>query len=152
MSNFIKRAYDRLEKFPLGKQVFSRFVGFAAPYSGTVRPNIEELRPGYARVSMQDRKGLRNHLKSLHAVSMMNLGELATGLAINYSLPENSRGILKHLEMDYLKKGRGTLTAECTCDVPGNNHKAEYKVKAEIKNAEKEIVARAEALWLVGPA
>lgn len=151
MSNFIQRAYDRLEKFPFGKQMFSRFVGFAAPYSSTVSPQIEELRPGYARVSMRDRRGVRNHLKSVHAVSMMNLGELATGLAINYSLPDHARGILKHLEMDYLKKGRGTLTAECNCEVPKNNHKAEYRVKAEIKNPEQEIVAKAEAIWLVGP-
>lgn len=151
MSNFIQRAYDRLEKIPLGKHAFSRFVGFAAPYSGTVCPNVEELKPGYARVSMRDRRGLRNHLKSLHAVSMMNLGELATGLAINYSLPDNARGILKNLSMEYMKKGRGTLTAECTCDVPDSNKKAEYRVKAEIRNADKEIVATAEAIWLVGP-
>lgn len=151
MSNFIKRAYDRLEKIPLGKQAFSRFVGFAAPYSRTICPNVEELRPGYARVSMRDRRRLRNHLKSLHAVAMTNLGELATGLAINYSLPDNSRGILKSLSMEYIKKGRGTLTAECTCEVPDSNKKAEYCVHGIIRNADNQVVAKAEALWLVGP-
>ncbi len=151
MPNFIQRAYDRLERIPLGKQMFSRFVGLAAPYSSTINPHVEELRPGYARVSMRDRRAVRNHLKSLHAVSMMNLGELATGLAINYSLPENARGILKNLSMEYVKKGRGTLTAECTCEVPQDNTKAEYRVLGEIRNSEKQIVAKAEAVWLVGP-
>jgi acyl-coenzyme A thioesterase PaaI-like protein len=151
MSNFIQRAYDRLEKIPLGKRAFSCFVGFAAPYSKTISPNVEELKPGYARVSMRDRRGLRNHLKSLHAVAMTNLGELATGLAINYSLPQNSRGILKSLSMEYIKKGRGTLTAECYCEVPDSNKKAEYRVKGEIRNSENQVVARADALWLVGP-
>lgn len=151
MSNFIQRAYDRLQKIPFGKQAFSKFVGFAAPYSATVSPYVEELKPGYARISMRDRRGLRNHLKSLHAVSIMNLGELATGLAINYSLPDQARGILKSLSMEYLKKGRGTLTAECRCEVPKNNHKAEYQVIAEIKNTENQIVAKAKAIWLVGP-
>ncbi|MES2504187.1 MAG: hotdog fold domain-containing protein [Myxococcota bacterium] len=151
MPNFIKQTYDRLQKIPLGKQMFSKFVGFAAPYSSSISPSVEELRPGYARISMKDKKRLRNHLKSIHAVSMMNLGELATGLAINYSLPDNARGILKNLSMDYLKKGRGTLTAECTCAVPATNEKAEYKVLAEIRDVKKEIVAKAEATWLVGP-
>lgn len=151
MPNSIRRTYDRLEKIPLGKQVFSRFVGFLAPYSATISPNIEELKPGYARISMRDRRGLRNHLRSLHAVSITNLGELTTGLAINYSLPDNARGILKHLSMEYVKKGRGTLIAECTCEIPKTNKKAEYCVKAEIKNAEKQVVAKAEAIWLVGP-
>lgn len=151
MSNFIQRAYDRLDKIPFGKRAFSCFVGFAAPYSATVCPQVEELKPGYARVSMCDRRRVRNHLKSIHAVSMMNLGELATGLAINYSLPDEARGILKNLSMEYVKKGRGKLTAECHCDVPKSNDKAEYFVKAEIRNENHELVAKAKATWLVGP-
>ena len=151
MSNLIQRGYDRLEKLPFGRNIFSHFVGFVAPYSATISPYVEALRPGYSRISMRDRRKVRNHLNSLHAMSMMNLGELATGLAINYSLPKNARGILKHIEMDYFKKGRGKLTAECHCSIPHDNHKAEYRVVGEIKNDKQEIVARATAIWLVGP-
>lgn len=151
MANFIKKAYDQCIKLPFGKQAFSRFVGWAAPYSGSISPRVDELKPGFARIRMHDKKRLRNHLNSLHAVSIMNLGELATGLAINYSLPENSRGILKHLGIEYIKKGRGTLTAECQCEVPKSNEKKEYLVKGEIFDEQKDLVAKVEALWLVGP-
>jgi acyl-coenzyme A thioesterase PaaI-like protein len=151
MANMIKNAYDRLVKIPFGKCAFSKFVGFAAPYSSTISPQVEELKPGYARISMRDKRIHRNHLKSLHAMAMMNLGELATGLAVNYSLPDNARGILKNLSIDFLKKGRGTLTAECHCEVPKTNQKADYAVEAEIRNENKELVAKAKAIWLVGP-
>ncbi|MBL4818989.1 MAG: DUF4442 domain-containing protein [Deltaproteobacteria bacterium] len=151
MANFIKKAYDHCIKLPFGKQAFSRFLGWAAPYSGSISPRVDELKPGFARIRMHDKKRLRNHLNSLHAVSIMNLGELATGLAINYSLPENSRGILKHLGIEYIKKGRGTLTAECQCEVPKSNEKKEYLVKGEIFDEQKDLVAKVEALWLVGP-
>jgi uncharacterized protein (TIGR00369 family) len=151
MTNMIRNAYDRLGKLPFGNFAFSKFVGFAAPYSSTISPQVEELRPGYARISMKDKRIHRNHLRSLHAMAMMNLGELTTGLAINYSLPEGARGILKNLSIDFLKKGRGTLTAECHCEVTKTSQKADYTVEAEIRNQDKELVAKAKATWLVGP-
>ena len=151
MANMIQQTYDRLKKIPGGHFLFSQFIGYAAPYSGTIYPDVEELKDGYARVSMKDRRHLRNHLKSIHAIAMMNLAELATGLAINYGLPGDARGILTHLAIEYKKKARGTLTAECFCAVPTKNTRTEYEVTAEIKDKEKHVVAIAKARWLVGP-
>jgi uncharacterized protein (TIGR00369 family) len=151
MTNMIQQTYNALKKIPGGHFLFSQFIGYAAPYSGTIYADIEELKDGYARISMKDRRHLRNHLKSIHAIAMMNLAELATGLAINYSLPKNARGILTHLGIDYKKKARGTLTVECFCTIPGNNSRTEYEVIAEIKDKQKNVVAVAKARWLVGP-
>ena len=68
---------------PFGKQLVSRAVGLMAPYTGSISPQILEISPGHARVQMRDRWGVRNHLRSLHAVALMNLGEACTGLAVH---------------------------------------------------------------------
>jgi acyl-coenzyme A thioesterase PaaI-like protein len=88
----------------------------------------------------------------VHAIALMNLGEVATGTAMLVSLPENSRAIITHLAMDYLKKARGAITAECVCVVPETSEQREYALEAELANAAGETVAKAHARWLVGPA
>jgi acyl-coenzyme A thioesterase PaaI-like protein len=151
MANMVRKTYEKLKAVPGGRLLFSKFVGYAAPYSGTICPSVEELKDGYARVSMSDRRFLRNHLKSVHAIAMMNLAELTTGLALTYGLPDDARGILTKLEIEYKKKGRGKLTAECTCTVPKHNKRAEYDITAEIRDTSNDVVAKASARWLVGP-
>jgi acyl-coenzyme A thioesterase PaaI-like protein len=123
-----------------------------APYSGSISPRVEEIRPGYARVAMQDRRAVRNHLRSVHAVALLNLAELSSGLALNYALPDDARAILTGLSMEYLKKARGRLTAEAEVEVPRTNEEREYELESVIRDEAGEVVARARARWLVGPA
>ncbi|MCO4774044.1 MAG: DUF4442 domain-containing protein [Deltaproteobacteria bacterium] len=143
--------WARLSGLPGGKKLFSLFLGRTAPYSGTIGAYVEELRPGYARVSMKDRKKVRNHLNCVHAIALMNLGEIATGLATISGMPSDARSILSGLSMEYLKKARGTLTAECSIPVLESSERKEYEIIGEIKDASGEVVARATATWLVGP-
>jgi uncharacterized protein (TIGR00369 family) len=123
-----------------------------APYSGSISPRVEEIRPGYARVAMPDRRAVRNHLRSVHAVALMNLAELSSGLALNYALPDDARAILTGLSIEYLKKARGRLTAEAEVEVPRTNEEREYELESVIRDGAGEVVARARARWLVGPA
>ncbi len=132
---------------PFGKQLVSRAVGLMAPYTGTISPQILEIGPGHARVQMRDRWGVRNHLKSLHAVALMNLGEACTGLAVMSSVPPGGRGIVLELGMTYLKKARGTITAEARVVVPSTPGKHDLWVEGELVNATGEVVARARAHW-----
>lgn len=150
--NRIRTLWDRLRSLPAGHRLFSAAVGFLAPYSGTIRPRVLELRAGYARVEMRDRRAVRNHLRSVHAVALTNLAELASGLALNYALPNDARAILTSLAVEYLKKARGTLTAEAEVEVPRTNERMEYSFESEIRDEAGEVVARATAVWLVGPA
>jgi acyl-coenzyme A thioesterase PaaI-like protein len=126
-------------------------VGRMAPYTGTIRPEVLALEQGYAKLRMADTRRVRNHLKSVHAIALMNLGEAVTGVAMLASLPDDARGIITHLGMDYLKKARGPITAECTITVPDSTERREHDFTAELKNEAGEVVARAHARWLIGP-
>lgn len=152
MGPALRKYWSLLCNKPLGKWLFSYLVGRLAPYTGTISARVESLSPGHGLVSLKDRKPIRNHLNSIHAIALVNLGELTTGLALMNSLPEGMRGILVHIEMSYHKKARGTLVAECFCNVPAQaSIEYEEKVTADIRDREGDVVATAVATWLIGP-
>jgi len=148
----LRQIWPYLKSMPGGGAVLGRVIGRMAPYTDTIRPEIVELDTGYAKVRMADVRRVRNHLNCVHAIALMNLGEVSTGTAMLYSLPEDARGIITNLSMEYLKKARGPITAECRCEVPQTSERKEYEVHADLKNEAGEVVARAHAKWLVGPA
>lgn len=147
----IRRMWEKFSGLPGGKYLFSKAVGKAAPYTGTIGAEVVELRPGFAKVQMKDKKKVRNHLNSIHAVALVNLAEVTTGLAMTSGLPEGARGILKGLNIEYIKKARGLLVAECSAEVSESTERRELEIQGDIMDQSGDVVARATAIWLVGP-
>lgn len=150
-SNGIIRWWHRLQRLPYGAWFFSYFLGKYAPYSGSISARVEALSAGYARVSIKDKRKVRNHLKSIHAIALINLGEIATGLAVLTTIPDNMRGIVLGLEAEYIKKARGKLIAEASFELPEKiDDQTPVKVTAELKDQSNELVTRVHATWLLG--
>ncbi len=149
--NDILRWWQRLNRLPAGPWLFSHFLGWYAPYSGTIGSRVEVLDPGFAQVSLRDRRHVRNHLRSIHAVALMNLGEIATGLAVLSTLGPEMRGIVLGLQAEYLKKSRGTLIAKANFELPPQiENNTACEVKSEISDDAGDLVAIVRASWLIG--
>jgi acyl-coenzyme A thioesterase PaaI-like protein len=147
----MRRAWQRWRELPGGRWLFNRFLGWMIPYTGSIRPEVLDLEPGYARIRMRDRRRVRNHLHSIHAVALTNLAEVTSGLAMTAALPATVRGIVVRITIEFEKKARGTLTAECRCDVPQVSARTEFPVTAVVRDGSGEIVAQATVQWLLAP-
>jgi len=147
----LRSYWQRLSTLPAGKQLFSRLLGRFVPYSGTIGAVILQLEPGHSVIKLGDRRRVRNHLRSVHAMALANLGEMATGLALLNSLPDKTRAILKRFEISYEKKARGVLIAECHCEIPSSSDACEMEVGCDIRDVQGDVVSRIMAIWLVGP-
>jgi uncharacterized protein (TIGR00369 family) len=150
-SDGVLTAWKKLSRLPGGKALFSRFIGMAAPYTGTMGAKIQELEKGRAVVTLREKRRIRNHLNSVHAMALANLGELATGITVISMLPPNSRAILVGFSVTYLKKARGLLTAKCQTPALESNEKRELEVIGDIFDESGQLVSKVQAKWLVGP-
>lgn len=144
--------WRRLSPLPGGRWLFSRLLGRRVPYTGTLNARVESLEPGAVTVSLRDRPGVRNHLRSIHAVALVNLGELASGLAVLTALPPALRGIVVGLSAEYHAKARGTITARCR--VHGMSEAADaggrVEAVAHLTDGGGREVATVTALWRLG--
>ncbi|WP_370248057.1 hotdog fold domain-containing protein [Nocardioides sp.] len=93
----------------VGKRVFSVAFAQKAPYFATIRPRFTELRPNYAELVIPKRRGVHNHLKTVHAIALCNGLEAAMGALAEATIPADKRWIPKGMDIAY--------TAKATSDI-----------------------------------
>lgn len=143
--------WHTLSPLPFGPALFMFVFGRMVPYSGALGARVRSLEPGHVRLELPDRRGVRNHLNSIHAVALVNLGELASGLAMTTALPAGVRGIVLGINAAYVKKARGTLSVDTEVRVPEVREDTDFDVHAEIRDEANEPVARIIVRWRLGP-
>lgn len=151
-ASLIREGWQRLRGLPGGRFLFSRLLGAAIPYTGALGAEVLTLEVGYARVQLRERRAVRNHLRSIHAIALCNLAELTGNLALVYSLPDDSRFIVTSLAIEYHKKARGVITGECHCTPPASADKQTYELSVTLTDQSGAVVATAKLKTLVGPA
>jgi len=149
----ILKVWSNFNQVPGGRVAFSKLLGSMIPYTGSVSPLVTHLARGEASVEMADHRSVRNHLNSIHALALANLAEFPAGLSLHTAIPENARAILVKLEIEYLKKARGTLTSKATLEHTVEHLEAPTNVlvHSEIRDASGTTVASARTTWLVSP-
>lgn len=147
----ILSTWAKCYRLPAGKWIFSKILAFTIPYTGSIGAQVDYLVPGHSRVHLTDRRRVRNHLNSVHAIALANLAELSTGLAVLSGMPTDYNGILVGLNVEYSKKARGKLIAECQCEVPKFDERTEVPVITTITDTAGDVVTTATARWLIGP-
>ncbi len=148
---FILAMWRKLSPWPGGSFLFSFLLSYTVPYSGTLGARIIKLQPGSSHIRLKDRRKVRNHLRSIHAVAITNFGELASGLALLTGLPTNVRGIVIKITTEYIVKARGDLHATCHCQPPEVKTDLDYQVKATIKDENNQDVAIVTVIWRLSP-
>jgi acyl-coenzyme A thioesterase PaaI-like protein len=149
--NVVREMWDRLSTLPGGKAIFSKLIGRAAPYTGTINAKVVELRRGYAKVVMDDRRAVRNHLRCVHAIALANLVEVTGNIALAYTLPDDGRFIISGMSLEYLKKARGRITGVCEMPVIDSSERKEHEIHVQLLDEGGDVVVRGTLLSLVGP-
>lgn len=146
------RLYRKFAQFPMGKWLFSRVVCLTAPYFGSISPRFLSLVPGKAEVAMRNRRRVRNHIGTVHAIAMCNLCELAAGTMTDASMPSGMRWIPKSMQVEYLSKAETDLTATARIDLPLAQDKSyELPVTVEVVDSGAQVVLRAVITMWISP-
>jgi acyl-coenzyme A thioesterase PaaI-like protein len=107
----VLRQWQRAAGSRFGRWLFARAVCRRAPYFGTIKPFFLELAAGVCRVGMRKRRGVENHIRTVHALAMGNLCELAAGMVTEVSIPPGMRWIPRGMTIEYLRKAESGVTA-----------------------------------------
>lgn len=145
----VRKWFERACRVPGGRQLFSRALGLYIPYTGTTGAEVMSITDGEAIVRLPDRRRVRNHLESLHAIALANVGEFSTGLAIIGAMSGTGRMILRNLEVEYLRKARYEVIATGRAQLPGRPGRHEVVATSEVRDADGEVVTTVKATWVV---
>lgn len=146
--NATLRTWERLSRFPGGKLLFSRFVDFKAPYFRSVAARVEELRPNYARLSLRNRRAVRNHIGTVHVIAICNMLEKAMGVCAEVSIPPHLRWIPKGMTLEYPSRADSDLCGIAEID-PADWRPGELKVAVSAYDSDdKPVVCGSITLWV----
>ena len=126
------RMYRKFLRWPGGRWLFSRAVCFKAPYFGTVKPTFHVLENSRCEATIPDRRGVHNHIGTVHAIALCNLAELCAGVMTDASLPRDMRWIPKGMTVQYLKKAVGTQRGVATPNLPIISAAAGYNLPVNV--------------------
>ena len=101
---------------PVGTRVFSVLFSQKAPYFASVRPRFTEIRPHRAELVIRKRRGVHNHLGTVHAIALCNGLEAAMGALAEATIAPDKRWIPQGMEVAYTAKATSDITCVAETD------------------------------------
>lgn len=114
--NYLLKLYQKVLKWPFGRQLFSRLFASKAPYFKSIKPLITELRPNYCELMIPKRKAVQNHIGTVHAIALCNGLEMAMGAVAEASIPKHLRWIPKGMTVAYTAKADSDIRIVANTD------------------------------------
>lgn len=151
MSTDAASAFQRLGSNPLGRWLFSRIICWRAPYFSSIRPTVLRLERGIAIARMDQRRAVQNHIGTVHAIAVCNLVELVAGLGTDASIPKSMRWLPKGMNVAYVRKATGRLTAMASIPEVRPDESQDLVVAVDVRDEADATVVRAEVTMWVTP-
>ena len=114
--NKVLNIFKKITKYPFGHKIFSMIVARKAPYFSTIKPLITTLKPNYCECVIKKRKGVENHIQTVHVIAICNGLEMAMGVMAEASIPKHLRWIPKGMEVNYVAKGGSDIKCVAKID------------------------------------
>lgn len=124
--------YDKITRWPCGHWIFSKMVCFKAPYFGSISPRFTLLENSRCDAFFQDRRGVHNHIGTVHAIALCNLAEFCAGVMTDASIPADMRWIPKGMTVSYLKRAKGKMRGTATPMIPIVSSLAAYDLPINV--------------------
>lgn len=116
VNNQYTKALEKVGFLPrkLRFRAFTYIFGRMIRFFRTVGLEYEELTAERAVLLMKNRRGVQNHIKTVHASAIAALAESASGAVMAVNVPEERVPVIKTMRMDYLRRAQGDLRAVST--------------------------------------
>ncbi len=108
--------WKKTSALPLGDRIFSFAFSQKAPYFATIRPRFTVVEPNRAELVIRKRRGVHNHIKTVHAIALCNGLEAAMGALAESTIPRDKRWIPKGMEVAYTAKADSDITCIAETD------------------------------------
>lgn len=147
--NRVLAMYEKMEKLPAGKALFAMAICRKAPYFGTVRPRLIALRRNYCEAIIKKRRGVENHIGTMHVIAICNGLEFAMGVLAEASVPAHLRWIPKGMDVRYTAKAETDIRviAEVDEDAWDNGPELPVRVRA-LRDDDTVVVEGVIHLWV----
>jgi len=136
---------------------FSRLMQEVVPFNRPHRIRVVELAAEQCKVALPWRRRNLNHVGTMHACALATAAEYASGLCLMNAMEHDRvRLVMANLNITYPRRAQSECTAVAKLD---SQHFADilaqldkegrgaFVLKAQVKNADNEVVASAEITW-----
>lgn len=154
VNNPLRKFVDKAMQYPawLGPRLITWVFRWKVKLAGTVALDILETDGKRAVFRQKNKRKAQNHIGTVHAAAMALLAESATGFIVGINLPSNKLPLLKTMNLKYVKRSTGVITAVASLTDEQINKlmtepKGDIEVKVQVTDETGIVPMEAEMVW-----